>query len=69
MARSMSALAKPMLSMLAIAASRSPPMVNADGSLNCVPPEACCAGAGEGVAGAFWVDVDEAEGAAGAAGV
>jgi hypothetical protein len=32
-ARSMSALGKPMLSMLAIAASRSGPIVSADGSL------------------------------------
>lgn len=68
MARSMSALAKPMLSMLAIAASRSPPMVRAEGSLNWVPAAACCAGAGEGVAGACWGAVEEAAGA-GAAGV
>lgn len=40
-----------------------------------MPPEACCAGAGDGVAGACWaevdvdVDVDDAMGAAGAAGV
>lgn len=55
-----------MLSMLAIAASRSPPMVSADGSLNW-REEACCAGAGEGVAGAFCVVAEEA--GAGAAGV
>jgi hypothetical protein len=30
---------------------------------------ACCAGAGEGVAGAFWVADDAGAGAAGAAGV
>lgn len=70
MARSMSALAKPMLSMLAIAASRSPPMVRAEGSLNWRNGSAaCCAGAGEGVAGAFCVVVNEGAGAAGATGV
>ena len=52
MAASMSALAKPMLSMLAMAASRSLPIVRAEGSLK-LGPEACVAGAGEGVAGAF----------------
>lgn len=58
-----------MLSMFAIAASRSPPMVKADGSLNWRGAwEACCAGTGEGVAGAFCVVVEEAAGA-GAAGV
>jgi hypothetical protein len=57
-----------MLSMLAMAASRSPPMVKAEGSLK-LGPEACVAGAGEGVAGAFCVVADEGAGAAGAAGV
>jgi hypothetical protein len=69
MARSMSARAKPMLSMLAIAASRSLPMVKAEGSLK---RSDCWAGAGEGVAGTFCEAEDEgagAEGAAGAAGV
>ena len=65
MARSISARAKPMLSMLAMAASRSPPMVRADGSLK---RSDCCAGAGEGVAGTFGVFKDEEAGAAGAAG-
>ena len=56
-----------MLSMLAMAASRSPPMVSAEGSLN---RSDCWAGAGEGVAGTFCVeDAEGAEGAAGAAGV
>lgn len=64
MARSISARGKPMASMLAMAASRSPPMVRADGSLK---RSDCCAGAGEGVAGTFCV-AEEAEGAAGAAG-
>lgn len=69
MARSMSALAKPMLSMLAMAASRSPPMVRAEGSLNWRDVSDVCAGAGEGVAGAFWAVDDEGAGAAGGAGV
>lgn len=64
MARSISARANPMLSMLAMAASRSPPIVRAEGSLK---RSDCCAGAGEGVAGTFCA-ADEAEGAAGAAG-
>jgi hypothetical protein len=63
-ARSISARGKPMASMLAMAASRSPPMVRADGSLK---RSDCCAGAGEGVAGTFCV-AEDAEGAAGAAG-
>lgn len=67
-AASISALAKPMLSMLAMAASRSLPMVRAEGSLNW-RSVACCAGAGDGVAGAFWVTDEPAAGAAGAAGV
>lgn len=66
MARSISALAKPMLSMLAIAASRSPPMVRAEGSLK--RSADACTGAGEGVAGAFCV-LDDGAGAVGAAGV
>jgi hypothetical protein len=53
--------------MLAIAASRSEPMVNAEGSLNRSDSDCCGAlGAGEGVAGAF--GVDGAAGAAAAAG-
>lgn len=54
-----------MLSMLAMAASRSPPIVRAEGSLK---RSDCCAGAGEGVAGTFCVVEDEGAGAAGAAG-
>lgn len=58
-----------MLSMLAIAASLSPPIASADGSLNPCPP-VVPAGAGEGVAGAFVFEVPVgAAGAAGAAGV
>jgi hypothetical protein len=64
----MSALAKPMLSMFATTASRSLPMVRAEGSLK-LGPDACVAGAGEGVAGAFCDVADEAAGAGGAAGV
>jgi hypothetical protein len=68
MAASMSARAKPMLSMLAMAASRSPPIVRAEGSLKRSPD--AWAGAGEGVPGTFWVfDEDAGAGAAGAAGV
>jgi hypothetical protein len=68
MAASMSARAKPMLSMLAMAASRSLPIVRAEGSLK-LGPDACVAGAGDGVAGAFCVEPDECAGAAGGAGV
>jgi hypothetical protein len=68
MAASMSALAKPMLSMLATAASRSLPIVKVEGSLKLVP-DACVAGAGEGVAGAFCEAPNDGAGAAGAAGV
>lgn len=67
MAASMSARAKPMLSMFATAASRSLPMVRAEGSLK-LGPEACVAGAGEGVAGAFCVVAEDCAGA-GAEGV
>ena len=66
-----------MLSISAIAASLSPPIASADGSLNPCPPGApldaplgAPAGAGEGVAGAVVFDVPvEAAGAAGAEGV
>lgn len=54
-----------MLSMLAMAASRSLPMVNADGSSN----RRSEAGAGEGVPGTFWAAAGAGAGAAGAAGV
>jgi hypothetical protein len=64
----MSALANPILSMLATAASRSLPIVRAEGSLK-LGPVACVAGAGEGVAGAFCEAPDDGAGAAGAAGV
>jgi len=64
----MSARAKPMLNMFSIAASRSPPMASAEGSLK-LGPVACVAGAGDGVAGAFCVELDEGAGAAGVAGV
>lgn len=57
-----------MLSMFAIAASRSPPIVKAEG-LSKRAGSDVCAGAGEGVAGAFCVFADEGAGAAGAAGV
>lgn len=53
--------------MLAIAASRSLPIVNAEGSLNRVESEDCCAGAGDGVPGGFCA-ADDCAGAAGAAG-
>lgn len=52
----MSALGNPILSILAIAASRWAPSVRADGSLKfplCVVPVVVFAGAGDGVAGAF----------------
>jgi hypothetical protein len=68
MAASISARAKPMLSILATAASRSLPIVRAEGSLK-LGPDACVAGAGEGVAGALCEAVDDGAGAAGAAGV
>lgn len=57
-----------MLSILAIAASRSIPMARADGSSKRRGSEACCGGAGDGVPGTFW-DVDDGAGAAGGAGV
>lgn len=71
MARSISALAKPMASILAMAASRSPPIVRAEGSLNWRDESAWFAGAGEGVLGTFWIAEDRAgaAGAGGAAGV
>jgi hypothetical protein len=58
-----------MLSMFAMAASRSLPMVSAEGSLKRCDSGDCRAGAGEGVAGGFCGADDECEGAAGAAGV
>lgn len=67
MAASISALAKPMLSMLAIAASRSLPIVSADGSLKRVGSDE--AGAGDGVPGTFCGVEDDGAGAGGAAGV
>ena len=51
MALSMSAREKPMFSMPAMAASRSLPMVRAEGSLN--RSVEAWAGAGDGVVGAF----------------
>lgn len=73
MARSMSALAKPMLSIFSIAAFRWAPRANADGSLKFPPSRVDVvdpAGTGEGVAGTFAVDVlDVATGAGGTAGV
>lgn len=68
MARSMSSLGKPMLSMLAMAASRSLPIASAEGSLK-REPSVDWVGAGEGVAGAFCVVLADCAGAAGAAGV
>lgn len=72
-ARSISALGKPMLSMLATAASRCVPSVRADGSLK-VPPSAVApvdaAGTGVGVAGTSCAEVfDAGAGAGGGAGV
>ena len=72
-ARSISALGKPMLSISAIASSRCGPRVRADGSLKLWPSAdaaAVGADAGDGVDGAFDVVFDVAgPGAAGAAGV
>ena len=67
MARSMSARGNPMLSMFAIAASLSGPMVKDEGLLNW-PPWAWAwgaAGAGEGVAGTLGVVDDDCAGADG----
>ena len=71
-ARSISALGKPMLSIFAIASSRCAPRVRADGSLKLAPSADAAAagagaGAGDGVDGAFDVVFDMA--GAGAAGV
>jgi hypothetical protein len=58
--------------MLAIASARSFPKANDDGSSSLRADgdvAACACGAGEGVAGTLLVDVDDATGAAGAAGV
>lgn len=63
----MSARGKPMPSMFAIAASRSAPSANAEGSLNAVPPDDGAEGAGEGVTGAFVVVDAAGAGAAGGA--
>ncbi len=72
-ARSISALAKPMLSIFAITSSRCGPRVRADGSLKLGPSaDAVAAGAeaGDGVDGGFDVVFDVAgAGAAGGAGV
>jgi len=70
MARSISALWKPMLSMLAIAAALSLPRVSAEGSLKRVLSVEVEAGAGEGVAGGSAGAEDAAgAGAEGVAGV
>jgi hypothetical protein len=58
-----------MLSILAIAASLSLPIVNPDGSLERADSDEGCAGAGEGVLGAFWAAEEDCAGAAGVAGV
>lgn len=56
--------------MFVMAAARSSPMLNADGSLNRGPEEVVEAGAGDGVAGGAAAAVlDEAGAAGGAAGV
>lgn len=73
-ARSISALGKPMLSIFATASSPCVPMVRADGSLKLAPSaDAAAAGAGDGVDRAFAIVLDAVEagaaGAAGAAGV
>ena len=67
-ARSTSALGKPMFSRLAIASLRCGPMVRTDGSLKLAPSaDAAAAGAGDGVDGAFDVVFDVAgTGASGA---
>ena len=70
MARSISALGKPILSIFEIAASRCAPRVRDDGSLKLPSSVAAeAAGAGEGVAGGFEVVLDAGAGAAGGAGV
>lgn len=72
-ARSISVLSNPILSMLAMADSRSFPIASAEGSLNCRPSLGLAAGAGDGVAGTFsavvLVDAAGAGGGAGAEGV
>ena len=71
-ARSISVLSNPILSILAIAAERSDPRAKADGSLK-LPPSVVVpldAGAGDGVDGTFDVEVlGAATGAGGGAGV
>ena len=70
MARSISVLGNPILSILAIASARwEPSNVNADGSLKFELSFPGVAGAGDGVAGAFGVLLGIGAGAAGAAGV
>ena len=66
-ARSISALGNPILSILAIASSRCEP--GSDGSLKLAPGAAVEAGAGDGVAGAFGAGPGAGAGAAGGAGV
>jgi hypothetical protein len=68
MARSISARGNPMLSMFSIAAARSVPIVNDDGSLK-LRSVAAAAGAGDGVAGGFAEGTNAGAGAAGAEGV
>ena len=69
MARSMSTLGKPMLSMFATAAAPASPIASADGSLKLRGGSAVVAGAGDGVAGALLDVFDAGAGAAGATGV
>jgi hypothetical protein len=66
-ARSISGRGKPMLSMFAIAESRSEPIVKADGSLN--ERSAGVTGTGDGVAGAFCEVLGPTGAGAGAEGV
>jgi len=71
-ARRISSLGNPMLSMLATAASLSGPSARAEGSLNVLDSEeagAAAEGAGDGVAGGFAGAAAAGAGAAGAAGV
>lgn len=70
MARSISTLGKPMLSIFWTAASRWGPRVSADGSLKFPASVAAeAAGAGDGVAGASVVVFEVGAGAAGGTGV
>lgn len=68
-ARSISTRGKPIVSIFAIAAFRWAPSVNADGSLKLPLSIVEVGGAGDGVEGAFDVELGAGTGAAGVAGV